>query len=189
MREDNAVTARHGLPGLALLAAPLRVAMAGMQLAVTTSAVVAGAAASTALLGGSVASSMGRSLARATPDVSALARAAAGVAIEATAGSPARRNSSNGSRRWIEVRGLGGEHAAAIAADVLSAVRATPGVHQALLNPTLARVVVTVDVGGPSAAELSRIVADAEQHDRTRPARQHPVSLPGDDALLMGRLL
>ena len=80
-------------------------------MAITASAVVAGAAASTALLGGSVAASMGRSLARAAPDVSALTRAAAGVAIEAIGGPPARRNSSNGPRRWIEVRGLGGKHA------------------------------------------------------------------------------
>ncbi len=158
-------------------------------MAVSASAVVAGTAASTALSGGSVAARMGRSLARAAPDVSALTRAAAGVAIEAMGGPPARRNSSNGTRRWIEVRGLGGEHASAIATDVLAAVRATPGVRAAFLNRTLARLVVTVDTAGPSAAELCRIVADAEQRDRTRAARQHPTSLPGDDALLMGRMV
>ena len=141
----NTVITRRGLPGLGLLAAPLRAAAASTRMAVTASAVVAGAAASTALLGGSVAASVGRSLARATPDVSALTRAAAGVAIEAIGGPPARRNSSNGPRRWIEVRGLDGEHASAIAADVLAAVRATPGVRQAFLNRTLARLVVTVD--------------------------------------------
>ena len=157
-------------------------------MAVTASAVVAGTAASTALLGGSVAVSMGRSIARAAPDVSALARASAGMAIEAIGGPPARRNSTNGPRRWIEVRGLGGEHASAVATDVLAAVRATPGVRTAFLNRTLARLVVTVDVDGPSAAELCRLVADAEQRDRTRAARQHPASLPGDDALLMGRM-
>ena len=156
---------------------------------VIASAAVAGAAASTALLGGSVAASMGRSLARAAPDVSALTRAAAGVAIEAIGGPPARRNSTNDPRRWIEVRGLGGKHAAAIATDVLAAVRATPGVRTAFLNRTLARLVVTVDIDGPSAAELCRIVADAEQRDRTRAARQHPASLPGDDALLMARMV
>ena len=58
----------------------------------------------------------------------------------------------------------------------------------AFLHRTLARLVVTVDIDGPSAAELCRIVADAEQRDRTRAARQHPASLPGDDALLMGRM-
>ena len=158
-------------------------------MAVSASAVVAGTAASTALLGGSVAASMGRSIARAAPDVSALTRAAAGVAIEAMGGPPARRNSTNGPRRWIEVRGLGGEHTSAIATDVLAAVRATPGVRAAFLNRTLARLVVTVDTAGPSVAELCRIVADAEQRDRTRAARQHPTSLPGDDALLMGRMV
>ena len=115
-------------------------------MAVTAIAVVAGTAANTALLGGSVAASMGRSLARAAPDVPALTRAAAGVAVEAIGGPPARRNSSNGPRRWIEVRGLGGKHASAIAAEVLAAVRATPGVRTAFLNRTLARLVVTVDV-------------------------------------------
>ncbi|HZC52003.1 MAG TPA: cation-translocating P-type ATPase, partial [Mycobacterium sp.] len=191
-RPEDSVTTRRGLPGLGLLAAPLRAAAAGTQLAVTASAVVAGTAAGTALLGGSVASSMGRSLARATPDVSALARATAGVAIETMGGPPARRNSSNGPRRWIEVRGLGGEHASAIAADVLAAVRATPGVSHAFLNHTLARVVVTVDTDaedGPSAAKLCRIVADAERRDRTRAPRQHPVTLPGDDELLMARMV
>ncbi len=157
-------------------------------MAVTASAVVAGTAASTALLGGNVAASMGRSLARATPDVSALTRAAAGMVVEAIGGPPARRNSSNGPRRWIEVRGLDSEHASVIAADVLAAVRATPGVRQAFVNFTLARLVVTVEADGPSATELCRIVADAER-DRTRAARQHPASLPGDDALLMARMV
>ncbi len=185
----NTVITRRGLPGFGLLAAPLRAATAGTRMAVTASAVVGGSAASTALLGGSVAASMGRSLARAAPDVPALTRAAAGVAIEAIGGPPARRNSSNGPRRWIEVRGLSGEHAAAIATDVLAAVRATPGVRQAFLNRTLARLVVTVDADGPSATELCRIVAEAEERDRTRAVRQHPASLPGDDALLMGRMV
>ncbi len=183
---------RRGLSGVGLLTAPLRAAAAGTRMAVTASAVAAGTAAGTALLGGSVAASMGRSLARAAPDVSALSRAAAGVTIEAIGGPPTRRSSSNGPRRWIEVRGLEGEHASVIAADVLAAVRATPGVRQAFLNFTLARLVVTLDTDaadGPSAAELCRIVADAERRDRTRAARQHPTSLPGDDALLMARMV
>src|ERR1700758_2642362 len=154
-------------------------------MAVTATAVVTGSAAGTALLGGSIAASMGRSLGRAGSDVSALTRAAAGVAVEAVGGPAARRSSTNGPRRWIEVRGLGSQHASAIATDVLGAVRATPGVRQAFLNRTLARLVVTVGADGPSAADLCRIVADAEQRDQTRAARQHPISLPGDDALLM----
>jgi hypothetical protein len=76
-----------------------------------------------------------------------------------------------------------------IATDVLAAVRATPGVHAAFLNRTLARLVVTVDADGPSAAELSRIVANAERRGRTRGPRQHPASLPGDDAVRMGRMV
>jgi cation-transporting ATPase I len=170
----------------------LRAALASTRMAGTATAVVAGTAASTALVGSSVAASMGRSLARATLDVSALTRAAAGVTIEAIGGAPARRNSSNGPRHWIEVRGLESEHASVIAADVLAAVRATPGVRQAFLNFTLARLVVTLDTdvaAGPSAAELCRIVADVEQRYRTRGARHHPASLPGDDALLMARMV
>lgn len=90
------------------------------------------------------------------------------------------------------MRGLGGEHASAIAVDVLAAVRKTPGVREAFLNRTLARLVVTLDADaadGPSAAQLCRIVDDAERRDRTRDARAQPVSLPGDDALLMGRMI
>ena len=185
--EDTVIT-RCGLPGFGLMAAPLRTAAAATQMALTASVGIAGAATGTALLGGSVAARMGKSLTRAAPDVSALARATAAMAIEAIGGPPARRNSSNGPRRWIEVRGLGGKHASAIATDVLAVVRETPGVRTAFLNRTLARLVVTVDSDGPSAAELCRIVADAEQRDRTRGARQHPASLPGDDALLMGRM-
>ncbi len=159
-----------------LLAAPLR-------------AVLAATAGSAALLGGGVATGLGRPITRAAPDVPALTRAAAGMAIEAMGGPPARRSSSNGPRRWIEVRGLGGEHASAIATDVLAAVRAAPGVREAFLNRTVARLVVTVDAGGPSAAELGRIVAGAEQRNRARAARAHPASLPGDDALLIGQTM
>ncbi len=188
----NTVITRRGLPSSGLLTAPLRAVAAGTRMAVTVAAVSTGAAGSAALLGGSIAASIGGSLARATPDVSALARAAAGMAIEAIGGPPARRISSNGPRHWIEVRGLDGEHAAAVAADVLAAVRATPGVRQAFLNHTLARLVVTLDpdaIDGPSAPELCRIVAAAERRDRARAARAHPNSLPGDDALLMGRMV
>ena len=169
----------------------VRAAVAGTQMVVTASAVVAGTAAGSALLGGNIAASMGRSLARATPDVPALTRAAVGVAVEAVGGPPARRTSSNGPRRWIEVRGLEGEHAPVIATNVLAAVRATPGVRQAFLNRILARVVVTLDADAtdrPSLAELCRIVADAERRGPTSAGRQHPASLPGDDVLLMARM-
>ncbi|WP_231639208.1 cation-translocating P-type ATPase [Mycobacterium sp. Marseille-P9652] len=145
-----------------------------------------------ALLGGNAALNVGRSLARATPDVPALTRAVAGVALEAVGGAPARRCSTNGPRRWIEVRGLDGPYAPAIAAGVLAAARSAPGVRQAYLNHTLARLVVTVDEDSdkvPSAAELCRVVADAERHEDPSTPRTHPASLPGDDALLVGRII
>ncbi|WP_231975400.1 cation-translocating P-type ATPase [Mycobacterium sp. E1715] len=132
---------------------------------------------------------MGRSLVRATPDVPGLTRAAAGAVLEAAGGPRARRVSANGPRRWIEVRGLEGERAADIAAAVLAAVRALPGVERAHLNPALARLVVTVADDGPSTAELCRAVAGAERPRRARAARANPASLPGDDALLMGRMV
>lgn len=181
----------RGLPSSVLLTAPVRAAAAGTRMLVTAGAVAAGGAAGAALLGGGIAAGIGRPLARATPDVAALARAGAGMALEAVGGPPARRVSSTGLRHWIEVRGLDGEHAATIAADVLAAVRATPGVRQAHLNGTLARLVVTLDPspGQPSARELCRIVADAERRDRAPAARARPASLPGDDALVMGRLM
>lgn len=121
-----------------------------------------------------------------------LVRAAAGVLIEAIGGPAARRHSHNGARCWIEVRGLGGEHARAIAADVLAAVRATPGVRTAFINGTVARVVVTLDTdatAAPSMTELCRIVEEAERRHRIHGAPQHPTSLPGDDALVVARMV
>lgn len=177
------------LPGFGLVAAPLRTAVAGTRMTVTAGAAVAGAALSTVLQRGNVAASVGRSLTLAAQDISSLARTAAGVAIEATGGPPARRSCTTGSRCWVEVRGLGDKHAAAIATDVLTAVRTTPGVREAFLNRTVARLVVTVTADGPSAAELCRIVADAERRHATSDTRQRPVSLPGDDALLTGRMI
>lgn len=149
-----------------------------------------GLVAGTALLGGGAATRVGRSVTRAMPDIPALARTAAGVAVEAIGGPSVRRTSSNGDRRWIEVRGLHDEHAAKTVAHVLTAVRATPGVRAAHLNPTLARLVVTLDPGvaGPSTAQLCRIVGDAEQRGRQRLPREKPASLPGDDAVLLGRV-
>lgn len=149
-----------------------------------------GLVAGTALLGGGAATRVGRSVARATPDIPALARTATGVAVEAIGGPSVRRTSSNSDRRWIEVRGLHDEHAAKTAAHVLTAVRATPGVRAAHLNHTLARLVVTLDPGvaGPSTAQLCRIVGDAEQRGRQRLPREKPASLPGDDAVLLGRV-
>ena len=178
------VITRRALPGSGLITAPLRAAVAGTRIVATAG--VAATACSTALLGGSFAG-MRRSLAAASPDVGALTRAAAGAAIEALGGPPARRASANGARRWIEVGGLGGENGSAIAADVLAAVRAASGVRSAFLNRSVARVVVTVDADGPSLTEMCRIVADAERRTAAGAAYQQPRSLPGDDAVLMGR--
>ena len=47
-----------------------------------------------------------------------------------------------------------------------------PGVRRAALNRSIARVVVTVDAGGPSTAELCRIVADAERRTVAPGARR-----------------
>lgn len=185
----NRLLTPRALPGFGLVAAPARAAVAATRTAVAAGTVVAGAATSTALLGGHLAASMGRSLVGAAPDISGLTRTAAGVAIEATGGPSQRRCSTDGPRRWLEVRGLGGEHGSAIATDVLAAVRATPGVRGAFLNRTLARLVVTVDADGPSAARLCGIVADAERHDRAPADTGQPTSLPGDDALLIGRMV
>ncbi len=68
----------------------------------------------------------------------------AGMAVEALGGPPRRRASSNGRRHWIEVRGLDTDNGPAIGADVLAALRATPGVRNASLNTSVTRAVVTV---------------------------------------------
>jgi cation-transporting P-type ATPase I len=111
--------------------------------------------------------------------------AVAGVAVEALGGSPKRRCSSNGDRHWIEVRGLGGANGSAIARDVVKAVKATAGVNKAVLNRSLARIVVTVDPDGPSAQELCRVL-DGVERDADA-AKQRPLNLPGDDAVVLAR--
>ncbi|AFM17024.1 P-type ATPase, translocating [Mycolicibacterium chubuense NBB4] len=155
---------------------------------VTTTAVTTGAVAGTALLGGRVVADVGASLTSAAPDVSALARAAAGMAIEAIGGPPARRAAANGQRYWIEVRGLEGDDGPEILTNVLAAVSSTPGVQDAFVNRAVARVVVAVDADGPTMAELCRVVADAEPRSAGG-AGSRTASLPGDDAVLAGRML
>ncbi|HEX2286212.1 MAG TPA: cation-translocating P-type ATPase, partial [Mycobacterium sp.] len=113
-----------------------------------------------------------------------MAASAAGMAVEAVGGPPHRRYSSKGFRHWIEVRGLEAPNGAAIGAEVLKTLRATSGVRNASLNRPVARVVVTVDDDGPSPVELCNVVAGAE---RATAARHRPVSLPGDDAVLVAR--
>ncbi|MCI4676851.1 cation-translocating P-type ATPase [Candidatus Mycolicibacterium alkanivorans] len=170
---------RPGLPGLGgLIAAPI-------QLTATAVGLAGGAA----LLGGSTAVRVGSRALGAVPGARAVGRAAAGMAVEAIGGPPHRRISRRGARRWIEVRGLAGPDAVAIAEEVLAAVRAVPGVTDAVLNRSVARLVVTVAPEGP-AENLSDVVADAERRARTEPARrQHPLTLPGDDSVLVARAL
>ncbi len=178
---------RPALPGFGLLGMPVRAAVAGTRIAAAATVAVAATAGNTALLGGSAATSVGRSLAGAASDAGALTRATAGIAIEAMGGPPARRTSANDNRRWVEVRGLAGRDGSAIAADVLESVRSTAGVRAAFLNRSVGRVVATVDADGPSSAELCRIVADAERRSTATVARRQPASLPGDDAILVAR--
>jgi cation-transporting P-type ATPase I len=111
----------------------------------------------------------------------------AGMAVEALGGPPKRRCSTNGPRHWIEVRGLDGDRGQALGDEVLSALRAAPGVRSATLNPSAARVVVTVDDDGPTSAELCSIVDDAERRTIGTRTRPQPTSLPGDDEVLVAR--
>jgi len=110
------------------------------------------------------------------------------MALEAAGGPPARRTSRRGARRWIEVRGLGGTDADAVADKVLAAVRAVPGVSDAVLNRSMSRVVVTVESGAAS-TDLAAVVAEAERSVRDDSGRHRPLTLPWDDELLAARSL
>ncbi|MCT7660852.1 cation-translocating P-type ATPase [Mycobacterium deserti] len=109
----------------------------------------------------------------------------AALAVEAVGGPPARRYSANSDRLWVEVRGLGGDNGSAVGREVLKAVKATAGVKSAVLNRSVARLVVTVDADGPAAEALCGVVADAER--AARAVKQPALNLPGDDALLVAR--
>lgn len=111
---------------------------------------------------------------------------AAGLAVEAVGGPPARRTGKSGPRHWIEVRGLSGPDADAIAEAVLEQVRAVPGVIDAVINRSVSRVVVTVGPQCPHQS-LPGVVADAERLACNQIQRESPLTLPGDDALLLGR--
>ncbi|MGE5698267.1 MAG: cation-translocating P-type ATPase [Candidatus Sericytochromatia bacterium] len=152
-------------------------------MAATATFAVATTAGSVALLGSSTVAGLSRG---ARTEVGELTRAAAGMALEAVGAPPTRRVSRNGSRYWVEIRGLDGEDGKAIAEGVLAAVRAEPGVHAAHLNLAVGRVVVAVEPDGPSSAELCRVVTAAERQAGGA-ARQLPRSLPGDDAVLVAR--
>jgi cation-transporting P-type ATPase I len=114
-----------------------------------------------------------------------LATTVTGMAVEAVGGPPKRRCSSNGDRHWIEVRGLGGGNRSTIAREVVKTVKNTPGVKTAVLNRSLARIVVTVHPDGPTAADLCRVVEGCERDAGA--GRQQPLNLPGDDAVVLAR--
>lgn len=176
------------------LGMPLRAASAGLDAAVVTAAGVAGLAGSAVLVGGSVATRAGEAATGVLPGARALIRAAAETALESVGGAPARRTSRHGRRHWVEVRGLSGPDADEIAAEVLESVRAVPGVQDAVLNRSVARVVVSV-TPGVGVGEISTAVADAERRATEHrgvgaPASRHrPFTLPADDALAVTRLL
>lgn len=169
----------------AIVGAPLQIAADGLRMATTTTAVVAGAAGAAALVGGSAATRAGVTLLDALPGARTATRTVATLALEAVGGPPARRVSRHGRRHWIEVRGLSGPDAEAIAHDVLEHVRAVPGVIDAVINRSVSRVVITTT---PECAQqtLPGVVADAERKAH-RPKSHRPHSLPGDDALLVAR--
>lgn len=182
---------RPPLPGLSgILAAPVRVATAGAKLAASTTATVAGIATNTALQGGTTAVRIGGQALAAVPHVGTVGRAVADLAVEAVGGTPARRSSRHGTRRWIEVRGLSSPDADVIGKAVLAAVRAVPGVQDAILNAAVARVVITVGPDGVT-EDLAAVVAaaEAEACSGTGAPRHRPFNLPGDDEVLVARTL
>ena len=155
-----------------VFSAPFRIASTGLHVAVTTTAAVAGLAGSAALVGGSAANRAGEAVLDVVPGARTAARAVTGMAVEAVGGPPARRSSRHGRRRWIEVRGLSGPDAEAIADEVLESVRAVPGVVDAVLNRSVARVVITVAPQGAQ-QNLSAVVADAERRARSQATQRH----------------
>ncbi|MCH5642755.1 cation-translocating P-type ATPase [Gordonia sp. ABSL49_1] len=149
-----------------------------------------------ALMGGEAAVKAGRTVSRSLVDAAGeqitgltdLARGATAVVGEALTASPARRMSSRGEVRWIEVRGLDGDDPDAVARAVIDAVSDTAGVRDVVLNRATARMVVVVDRGGPSAQALGTIL-DTAEHGVIADRRRLPATLPGDDAALGARLL
>ncbi|MGP4055318.1 HAD-IC family P-type ATPase [Mycobacterium sp. 4D054] len=169
-------------------------------------------AAGTALLAGDAALGAGRAIAGVVTDAAtgaastahaaaeAVQDAAAGapaalqtavaITTEALGGHPVKRTSRLNSHHWIEVCGLSGPDADAIAAEVLAAVTAVDGVKHAEINRSVARVIVTTEPEGP-AEDLAEVVLAAERRVRTAPCgeRHRPLTLPGDDALLAARTI
>lgn len=171
---------------MSALSGPLRIAqtVAGAALAGGEATVELGRAVSGLALSAVTAVAAG-----AAADTLAAGQASAAMLAEAAGVFPARRYSATGTSRWIEIRGLDAE-ASSVAVEVGKALRAVPGVTSVHINGPTARAVITVTEDGPSVQRLARVVAEAE----ARAARHAPKparidgSLPGDDALLAGRL-
>ncbi|WP_435405139.1 cation-translocating P-type ATPase [Mycolicibacterium parafortuitum] len=162
--------------------------------AVGTGRTIAGGAASMVSDAAAGAASTVRAAAGLVQDAAAVApeavQAAAAITVEALGGHPAKRSSRLNSHHWIEICGLSGPDADAIADEVLAAVQAVEGVKSAEINRSVARIVVTTEPDGP-AEDLPKVVAAAERRVRTVPCgdRHRPLTLPGDDVLLAARTL
>lgn len=94
-----------------------------------------------------------------------------------------RHCTRNGSRAWIEVRGL--ESQQDLGRAVLDAMRAHPRVQSARLNYPLSRVVVDFDDPDMSLRDLCRVVERAEK--RCESSQQRANVLPADGTVLMTR--
>jgi cation-transporting P-type ATPase I len=121
-------------------------------------------------------------------DTLAAAQSTLAVLGEAAGAAPARRFSSAGHTHWIEIRGLASGGGAAVAEAVTSALRDTPGVTGVRINGPTSRAVVTVTPDGPGPQRLTRVVAEAERRVGIVAPDSPSMSMPGDDALLAGRL-
>jgi cation-transporting P-type ATPase I len=185
-RETSSVRLRRVLGSAASLAG------SGAELVVGSAVIVTKASAAAAE---STAGYTRQRTARAVTSTAGVLQSTAALAVELVGGTPARRSWSGNGRVWIEVRGLDGPQADRIAAAVEAAVREIPGVASIVLNRTVSRAVVTVTPDGPGADELSTVIEHAEHvvsaavNAAEAPARPPPTELPGDRAVLSGRLV
>ncbi|CPR11663.1 metal cation transporting p-type ATPase CtpH [Mycobacterium bohemicum DSM 44277] len=93
-------------------------------------------------------------------------------------------------RAWLEVRGLDGDDPDGLAARVLEAIRAHPGVTSASLNHPLSRVVVGLRGPDTSLRDLCRLLNEVENSSGARQPGHVPTttaSLPGDGLVLATR--
>ncbi len=97
-----------------------------------------------------------------------------------------RRCGRGDGRIWIEVRGLDGTRGAARGRAVVKALRAQPGVTDAVVNRPLSRVVVEVDDDEVSLNDLCSVLDDTERGSGVGDSPRSD-SLPGDGLLLAAR--